>query len=96
MNKNKLALEIVKDLHQLAKSIETFLQVMEAQTASIETTPSKAEPITIEKVRAVLAAQSQAGKQAEVKALIIKHGAEKLTALNPACYEELLKEASNL
>lgn len=102
MNKNKLVLEIVKDLRELANSIDEFLQVMEgnrsaeAQVASAEATPYKSELITLEKVRAVLAAKSQGGKQPEVKALIVKHGANKLTDLDPSCYEELLKEAEEL
>jgi len=49
--------------------------------------------ISIEQVRAVLAELSRDGHQVEVKALIAKHGADKLTALNPDCYAELLKEA---
>jgi hypothetical protein len=56
----------------------------------------KAEPITLEQVRAVLAEKSQSGKQPEVKALILKFGANKLTDINPSCFEELLKEAKVL
>ena len=102
MNKNKLVLEIAKDLRQLAKSIEDFLQAMEGEKSVevpvtyTEATPPKSEPITLEKVRAVLATKSQAGKQPEVKALIVKHGANKLTDLDPSCYEQLLKEAEVL
>ena len=51
------------------------------------------EKITIEKVRAVLAEKSQSGKQPEVKALITKYGANKLTDIDPAKYADLLKEA---
>lgn len=102
MSKNKLALEIVEDLRQLAKSIETFLQEMQGDdktleaVAPISTTPPKTEQITLERVRAVLASKSQGGKQPEVKALIVKHGANKLTNLDPSCYAELLKEAEVL
>lgn len=102
MNKNKLALEIVRDLHHLTKSIEDFLQSMEGEKSvevpvtSTETTSQKIEQITLEQVRAVLAAKSQSGKQQEVKALIQKYGAEKLTALDKACYKDLLKEAEEL
>lgn len=65
-------------------------------TAMPKAEPPKEEPITIERVRAVLAEKSQSGKQPEVKALITKFGAKKLTAIDPAHYAELLKEAGAL
>lgn len=52
--------------------------------------------ITIEEVRAKLARLSQAGKQKEVKALIEKFGASKLTDILPEHYGLLLKDAEVL
>jgi len=52
--------------------------------------------VTLEEVRGKLAELSRQGKQPEVKALISKYGASKLTDIEPACYEELLKEAEVL
>lgn len=52
--------------------------------------------ITIEEVRAVLAAKSQEGKTAAVKTLLNKYKAQKLTEVNEENYEELLKEAEVL
>lgn len=52
--------------------------------------------IKLEDVRAKLAALSQAGKQEQVKALIQKFGAKKLTEIPKAKYPELLKEAEAL
>ena len=56
----------------------------------------KGKEIKIETVRAVLSQKTRSGKVKEVKELIKKYGADKLTALNPACYEKLLKEAENI
>ena len=39
---------------------------------------------------------AQAGYSAEVKALITKYGARKLSDIDPSRYEELLKEADAL
>lgn len=61
--------------------------------ASVEQTE---KTITIEAVRAVLAEKSQAGKQPQVKELITKFGAKKLTDVDPAQYAELLKAAEAL
>jgi len=102
MSKIKLALDVVEDLRGLANSIESLVNAMgnnntaEVPVTSEEVVPPKEEPISIEEVRAVLAAKSQGGKQLEVKALIIKYGANKLTDIDPSCYKDLLKEAEVL
>jgi len=48
---------------------------------------------TLEQVRAKLASLTQAGKQAEVKALLSLFGVKKLTDVPPEAYPELMKEA---
>ena len=54
----------------------------------------KEEPkITLEDVRARLAQLSRDGKTAQVKALIQKYGANKLSEVNPDDYEALLLDA---
>ena len=52
--------------------------------------------IKIEDVRGFLSEKTRNGKVKEVKELIRKYGTEKLTALEPSCYKELLKEAENI
>lgn len=52
--------------------------------------------VTIEDVRAVLAAKSQDGKTKEVKALLMKYDAGKLSGVKPEDYAALLKEAEAL
>lgn len=47
----------------------------------------------LEDVRAVLAEKSRAGHTAEVRALLKKHGADKLSEIEPAKYEALLQDA---
>ncbi|MGE5390475.1 MAG: hypothetical protein ACM3PE_05355 [Deltaproteobacteria bacterium] len=95
--------EIIIKADDLATAITKLALALEANHSTpeqiIDEPPTDAlaqEPITLEKVRAVLAEKSQAGKQPEVKALIEKFGAKKLTAVDPACYEDLLKEAEVL
>ena len=58
--------------------------------------PQKPSPLTMEVVRAKLAALSQAGKQAEVKALITKYGAEKLSDIPKDKYPDLIKDAEEI
>ena len=54
------------------------------------------KPLTLEEVRAVLAEKSRAGHTAEVRELLNKHGADKLSGIAPAEYAALLAEAEVL
>lgn len=51
------------------------------------------EPVTLEQVRGVLAALSQAGHTARVRELIRAAGADKLSEIDPAKYGWLLSQA---
>jgi hypothetical protein len=51
---------------------------------------------TIEEVRAVLAAKSQAGHQMEVKNLLLKYDSGKLSGVKPEDYASLLADAEAL
>lgn len=64
----------------------------------VESSMEKPEPksLTLEQVRAALAEKSRAGHTAEVKALLIKHGADKLSDIDPAEYPALLTEVEVL
>jgi len=52
--------------------------------------------LTLEDVRAVCADKSRSGFTAEVKAILNKHGVEKLSEVNPAEYKALLAEVEVL
>ena len=52
--------------------------------------------VAIEDVRAVMAQKTQEGKSKEIKDLLQKYGAVKLSAVDPAHYPALLKEAGVL
>lgn len=81
---------------------EQPVQKPEKKTAAKEAEPPAkapapdAKPLTLEQVRAVLAEKSRAGHTSEVKALLIKHGADKLSDIEPAEYPALLAEAEVL
>lgn len=54
------------------------------------------KPLTLEEVRAVLAEKSRFGHTEEVRGLLAKHGADKLSEIAPAEYPMLLAEAEVL
>ena len=66
------------------------------ETAEPAEQPKPPEPVPLERVRAVLADKSRLGHTAEVKARLQKHGAQKLSEIDPAEYSILLAEAEAL
>lgn len=99
MDKINLLQNVASDLRHLADSIQALLDVGDqGEPQAMETPEAKAEQpsVSLEQVRAVLADKSRAGKTAEVRALLIKLGAEKLSAIEPDQYPALLQAAEEL
>jgi hypothetical protein len=72
--------------------VKTILPQQKAQKVLLRKRNLKPE-IKLEDVRAVLAEKSRAGHTAEVRTLLQKYGAEKLSAVDPTNYEALLQDA---
>ena len=64
--------------------------------ATPEAAPEPTKKITIEQVRAVMSAKSDEGKTAQVKALLMKYDAGKLSGVKPEDYADLLQEVEAL
>lgn len=81
------------------QTTENYLNTFEELPTSETSDAPAAEPqptVTIEQVRAVLSELSRAGKTAQVKELLKKHGGDKLSAVDPAEYPALLREVGGL
>ena len=106
MNKEQL-----RDLADKLKSLSDSIQELsESIDGSDPEEPEKVEKktedkpkvaksekqVSLEEVRAVLAEKSHAGLTAEVRGLLEKYGAEKLSLVDPANYAALLKDAEGL
>ena len=63
---------------------------------SAEEAPATERMLTLEEVRAVLAEKSRKGHTAEIRSLLLKYGADKLSQLDPANYRALLADAEVL
>ena len=104
MSKIKLLLDVVSDLRSLADSVQAVAEaIMEnepAETQQSEMPEPEKEPevkkVTLEEVRAVLAGKSHEGFTAEVRALLLKYGASKLSEIDPTKYAALLADAEGL
>lgn len=95
----------IEELRNAAAAITdvaNWLTEMFSTTATVDETQksesvSLAEPqLTLEQVRAVLADKSRMGFTAEIRALLQKYGAAKLSGIDPANYKALVADAEVL
>lgn len=95
----------IEELRNAAAAITdvaNWLTEMFSTTATVDETQesefvSPAEPVlTLEQVRAVLADKSRMGFTAEIRALLQKYGAAKLSGIDSANYKALVADAEVL
>jgi hypothetical protein len=106
VSKTKLLFDLASNLRSLASCIQAVADEMAdnepAEAAKLEEPVSAKEPqptakaVTLEQVRAVLADKSQQGFTADVRILLEKHGAPKLSQIDPANYVALMADAEGL
>lgn len=91
----------IEELRSAAAAISDaadWLSEMFSEKPQTEDAPaSPPEPeLTLEQVRAVLADKSRAGFTTQIRSLLQKYGATKLSEIAPLHYADLLKEAEGL
>ena len=104
VSKIKLLFDVVENLRSLADSIHAAAEAMvgyeHVRPAAQESLNAESKPIvkavSLEQVRAVLAEKSQAGFTAEVRGLLEKYGAPKLSQIDPANFAALMADAEAL
>lgn len=93
MNENTVK-KIIGDLESLICHLKEITGETRHKTLPKQVPETK--KVSLEDVRAVLAKLSQLGKTAEVKKLIVKHGAQKLSDIPESEYASLLFEAEGI
>lgn len=92
----------IKDLRTAAATINDVANALAEmfRTASADEAHDDAPPaeptLTLEQVRAVLADKSRLGFTAQIRSLLQKYGAAKLSGIDPKHYEALVAEAEEL
>ena len=91
----------IKDLRSAAATINEVANTLaEMFSTTADKTHDAAVPskphLTLEQVRAVLADKSRKGHTAEIRALLQKYGAARLSGIDPARYKALLADAEVL
>ena len=103
MSQTKLLLDVVEDIRSLADSLQTLANAIAGDDVADEPSAATVEPIakapvtvTLEQVRAVLAEKSHDGLTEQVRGLLQKYGAQKLSAIASDRYADLLRDAKEL
>ena len=91
----------IKDLRSAAATINEVANTLaEMFSTTADEAPDAATPaepqLTLEQVRAVLADKSRMGFTAEIRSLLQKYGAPKLSGIDPANYKALVADAEVL
>ena len=92
MGKSEILKAIAKNLNELAEVLQGEVSEPE-QTKSL---PQKKTAVTLEQVRTKLAGLSATGHTSQVRDLIEKYGATKLSEVDPVHYAGLLEDAENV
>lgn len=95
---NETYKKLADGFRQLAEGYLLLANEGESAAQPAPAAPEDAPPpkVTIEQVRAVLASKSQDGKTRQVKSLLLKYDAGKLSGVKPEDYPALLREAEAL
>ena len=89
----------IEELRRCAAAISDAANWLAEQFSGDEPEPEAAstEPVlTLEAVRAVLADKSRAGFTAQIRSLLQKYGADKLSGIDPVNYKALLEDVEGL
>jgi hypothetical protein len=95
---------LVKELNQCGEALISISQSLssmfsssdKSKTTEAEMPAPEEKAITLEEVRAVLAKKSRDGHTAQIRELLQKYGADKLSEINASDYPALLAEAEVL
>lgn len=97
MEKEKLIAEEIEKIIVHLKAISDVLKGTNETPAAAEDKPKEEKKtLKLEDVRGFLAEISRDGHTAEVRALLEKYGANKLSAVDPSKYGDLLKDAKEI
>lgn len=102
--------ELITQLRATIASFESMTTAVPSQRPTVNedqpvsgvqeapaTIPAPAEPeVSLETVRALLVELNQAGKQEQIKRLLAKYGADRLSGVKPEDYSRLYTDAQEL
>lgn len=96
MSKTSEMQSTIKELRDMAAAIKEIADLLFTTFSSGEAEGAAEKQPTLEEVRAILAEKARAGFTSEVRELLGKYGADRLSAADPKHYAAIVKEAEVL
>lgn len=96
MSRIKLLMEVKKDAENLASSVGSLLAALGSDEEKEEVKDESNKSYKLEEVRKVLANKSRLGFTGAIRNLLEKHGATKLSEIDPSKYKDLLADVEKL
>lgn len=94
--KEKTLVKVSGELETCGKALLKLAEALRAKEETLAPEPQKNEPgstkLTLEEVRKVAADKARQGFTDEVRRLIQKYGADKLSSMDPEKYEAFLQD----
>ncbi|MBS4022075.1 MAG: DNA ligase [Dethiobacter sp.] len=85
-----------QSLNSVADSLTALFSGNQSEVTIQSDSKPTSKPLTLEEVRALLAEKSRNGHTAKIRELLERHGATKLSEIDPQKYAALLAEAEVL
>ena len=85
-----------QSLQRKFNDIANWLTGAFSGTEEAAPSPEPEKALTLEEVRAILAEKSRDGFTAQIRDLLLKYGAKKLSEVDPASYKALVADAEVL
>ena len=89
----------IRELRDVASSINDIANWLTGAfggTVEAVPAPESEKTLTLEEVRAILAEKSRDGFTAQIRDLLLKYGAKKLSEVDPASYKDLVADVEVL
>ena len=87
---------VAQSLNSVADSLTALFSGSQPESSVRPELKLTSKPLSLEEVRAVLAEKSRNGHTAKIRELLERHGAAKLSEIDPQKYAALLAEAEVL
>lgn len=97
MSELSMLIDEYRDATRHAQEIaEDIFATLTGNEPPAHTEPEPKKPLTLEEVRAVLGQKSKDGFTAQIRQLLLRYGADRLSAIDPVRYNDLLADAEGL
>lgn len=96
MSRKNLLMQVKQNAEKLASSIGILITELESDKEPVKEVKEEEKTYGLEEVRKILADKSRLGHTAKIRELLEKHGAKKLSEIDPSKYKDLVQDVEKL